>query len=172
MSAAPTPKAQAPQYQHKGFALRLSEPGWVVANRQPDRLELVRQGSQRGDSYGLRVFTFSVPPVGPNQSFARYVAERQIDEEELDPQSVRYLMRSQGAHQIRAMSCIRLHDRKQLGAASAALVETVSVICPHPLNDYLAIDVTLTHDYAPGQEDAALASKLDAMWEQIELNEH
>lgn len=161
----------------KGFSLMpLNEKGWQINQRSPYQLMLDKPGSGPDETLMIQALIVRLQPFKSNEEFVQQVKEVQVSDINLTRVSLtKYDLRP---YVKKGRNCVRSHiaaeDRgafeKIDNSGRKVMAEVVSLICAHPKNKQIGINVTYAHRYYMGQkEDPAFLEKADKLIDSVKF---
>ena len=164
----------------KGYSLTpLNEKGWKIAERNPYQLTLDKPGGNPAEALMIQALIIRLPPFKSNEEFIQQVKDVQVNNISLMRVSLlKYDLRpyaKKGRH------CVRSHvAAEERGAfeksgnsgtpGKRVMTELVSLICAHPKNKQIGVNVTYAHRYYAGQkEDPVFLEKAEKLIDSVKF---
>ena len=151
----------------QGFSISLpkeKEPTWFLAKKSPMVTIIGKPGRFSGDSFTMQATVIKLPAVDSPAELVRHVESTQ--RKELDPKRYRIFkvdVTPQKVHeQTCAFSRVEAAEKMTDGTGSPVnvMLETLTLICPHPNDPLLGINMACSHRHFP--EDIAPSFAEDA----------
>lgn len=165
----------AKRLAQKGYAfMPPNEPYWFIAGRDESQLLLVRQRTLTDETVSIVAGYVDLPETSATDSLVRHV--RISDQQAVQSSRYRVQEHEVKAHAVDNVVCARsymlVEDHEGERAArtiGAILLETLTLICPHPSDNRLGVSLTYSHRFYPEDRDRQLAAKSMAMFESLEF---
>jgi hypothetical protein len=161
----------------KGYSLvPPNEKGWLIAGRNETQVALVKAGTNADESIAIQAVTFQLPEFKSTEDFVRLVKEGQAHD--TDPK--RFLIKK---HEVaddpkKEGNCARSHlvaeDNaavKRSGKSGSMILAALTLTCAHPKNKSVGVNVSYSHRYYPGQEDAGFVEKATNVLDSVTFGE-
>lgn len=160
----------------KGFSLMpLNEKGWQINQRNPYQLMLDKPGGNPDEALMIQALVIKLPPFKSNEELVQQVKEVQVNDINLTRVSLlKYDLRP---YVKKGRNCVRSHiaaeDRgafeKSDKSGKKVMAEVVSLICAHPKNKQIGINVTYAQRYYMGQKDPVFLEKAEKLIDSIKF---
>lgn len=157
-ACASQPKAP-PRIMMQGFSLAApNEKDWIVAKKSPDLAVIGKPGRYSGETFTMQATIVKLPAFGSADELVRHVESTQ--RKELDPKRFRVFkvaVSQQDIHgQACALSLVEAAERTATdgtGSPVNMMMETLTLICPHPKNPLHGINMAYSHRHFPEDVD-------------------
>ncbi|MEX0958342.1 MAG: hypothetical protein WDZ63_03555 [Burkholderiales bacterium] len=167
----------AKRLTQKGYAfMPPNEPYWFIAGRDESQLLLVRQRTLTDESVSIVAGYVDLPEASATDTLVSHV--RISDQQAVQSSRYRVQEHEVEAHAVGNVVCTRsymlVEDHEGERAArtiGAILLETLTLICPHPSDNRLGVSLTYSHRFYPEDRDRQLAAKGMAMFESLEFTD-
>lgn len=161
----------------KGFSLMPpNEKGWQINQRSPYQLMLDKPGSGPDETLMIQALVVRLPPFKSSEEFVQQVKEVQVNDINLTRVSLmKYDLRP---YVKKGRNCVRSHIAAEDRGAferpdnhgKKLMAEVVSLICAHPGNRQIGINVTYAHRYyAGGKDDPVFLEKADKLIDSVKF---
>jgi hypothetical protein len=155
--------------QQHGFSfLPPAEDEWWIAQKGADSLVIARLGKVEGDSHAIEATTLQMPPSAIKLDRNRSVKE--LREKGLGPPRYRIRTHDISEQSVGQVACtlsyLLIEDRQpETGASTvgAMLLESMSLICPHPQDAGTSTMLTYTHRSFPEDQDKSFKARAGAV---------
>jgi len=152
---------EPPRIMMQGFSIsapKEQEPTWIVAKQGPDLTVIGKPGRFSGESFTMQATVVSLPPLDSTDALVRHVESSQ--RKQVDPKQYRLLklevvpqkIHDQGCAFSRAEMAERMTS-EGTGSPVNTMVETLTLICPHPKDRTRAINMAYSHRHFPEDVD-------------------
>lgn len=167
-ACAPLPPKMLPSppqriYQNTYSLVPPDEPGWVVAGRRANELNLARGGERPDETFAVQGLLVRLPAISSGEQLAAFV-QRLLAQ--ADAQRFKNRRHEVAEDRSRRETCVRSHFVTEDHAAvrktstpGPMILEALSLTCIHPKNADWAVMLTYSHRYDPSQNDPALGEK-------------
>lgn len=168
----PPPQNQVPLERlfQKGFSIMPpNEKGWQINQRNPYQLMLDKPGIGPNESLMIQALITRLPPFRSNEEFAQQVKEVQASDINLARVALtKYDLRP---YVKKGKNCVRTHiaAEERGGAEKKVMAEVVSLMCAHPRNKQIGINVTYAHRYYAGQKDPVFLEKAEKLLDSVKF---
>lgn len=152
-----------------GFSVDLpNSGGWIVPSNTKTSVGMTRRGDGEDDSYVIMASSFDLPDLATPQAFQKYVDKKRA--ENTDPERFTILSSEetliadgpQGALCLRyKTTAIDHHARTVTSTSETMHTANVALACRSPYDSHLAVQLTYSHRYHPGNEDKTLLAEFD-----------
>jgi hypothetical protein len=154
---------EPPRIMMQGFSLaQPNEKIWIVAKKSPDLTVMGKVGRFSGESFTMQATVIKLPAFGSANELLRHVESTQ--RKELDPKRYRLFkldVKPQKIHeQTCALSSVEAAERvttEGTGSPVNTMLETLTLICPHPKDPLLGINMAYSHRHLPEDDDPQFA---------------
>jgi len=155
---------------HRGYSIvPLNEAGWIVGEDTPNGLILGRKGDLQGESYIIQAALTGLPELESPQAFLEYLDKNR--DRDADPSRFNYLQREMEPYARKGEYCARYHavteDKAAVtrpGVVEDMVLEIVALICRHPDNSKVSVEVAYSHRHHPGMRDSQLLETADGLF--------
>lgn len=161
LAACASQPKEPPRIMMQGFSIARpleKTPTWMVARQGPDLTVIGKQGRYSGESFVMQATIVALPAFDSPAQLLRHVESTQ--RKDIDPKLFRlykYEIKPQKYHdQTCALSLVEAAERvpdQSTGSPVNTLVETMTLICPHPKAPTRAISMAYTHRHFPEDVD-------------------
>jgi hypothetical protein len=134
------------------------EKEWIVAKRGPDIAVIGKPGRFSGETFTMQATIIKLPAVESSEELVRHVESTQ--RKELDPKRYRvfkFEVSQQIIHgQACALSRVEVAERTTTdgtGSPVNMMLETLTLICPHPKDPLRGINMAYSHRHFPEDVD-------------------
>jgi hypothetical protein len=131
---------------------------WIIAKQGPDMMVIGKPGRFSGESFTMQATIISLPAAESADELVRHVESAQ--RKELDPKRYRVFkveVTQQKIHgQACALSRVEAAERTTTdgtGSPVNTMLETLTLICPHPKDPSRGINVAYSHRHFPEDVD-------------------
>lgn len=173
------PKLSLPpeRISQNGYSLLpLNEPGWLVLGRDKYSLGFVKHGSNEDESFVIQTMFSGVPEYKTNEEFLRVIKEGQAKDTSVSRFDI--FKHEVISYSMRGVDCARSHlvslDQSatlRSKRTGEMVLEALALICAHPSEKSLAINIVYSHRHYPGQEDPGFIEKGNAVLNSVKLFE-
>lgn len=150
---------EPPRIMMQGFSI--SAPNvtdWTVTQKSPERTLIVKLGRFTGETYVMQATILKLQAFRSSGEFVSYVETLQT--KELDPKRYRIFKSEVSEQKVNGQSCalsrVEAAERatsEGTGSPVNIMLETMSLICPHPKDATRAIDMAYSHRHFPEDSD-------------------
>ena len=159
-ACASNPK-EPPRIMMQGFSIaapdKKDEP-WIVVKKGPDLTVIAKQGRFSGESFTMQATIVNLPALDSVNALVRHVESTQ--RKEIDPRHYRVttleVLPQKMLTQNCALSRVEAAERltpDRTGSPVNMMLETLTLICPHPKDPLRAISMAYSHRYFPEDVD-------------------
>lgn len=172
--AAPRPKdGQLPdpplRLKQRGLSfVPPAEKDWWIAQKGVDTLVIARMGKLEGDTHAIEASVIPVPALASTLERNRHV--RWLREQAVPAPRFRIKAHELSDRTVDATSCslsyLLVEDHQpETGTSTlgAVVIESMSLICPHPRNPAVAAMLTYTHRSYPEDRDPGFKARAAAV---------
>ena len=152
---------EPPRIMMRGFSI--AAPGkkdqpWIVVKQGPDLTVIAKQGRYSGESFTMQATIVNLPALDSVDALVRHVESTQ--RKEIDPRHYRVsaleVIPQKMLTQNCALSRVQAAERatsEGAGSPVNMMVETMTLICPHPKDPLLGISMAYSHRHFPEDVD-------------------
>ncbi len=152
---------EPPRIMMQGFSIaapKEQEPTWIVAKQGPDLTVIGKPGRFSGESFTMQAIIVKLPALESADALVRYVESTQ--RKEIDPKRYRLLKLEVVPQKVHDQGCalsrVELAERATTdgtGSPVNTMLETLTLICPHPKDRLRAISMAYSHRHFPEDVD-------------------
>ena len=143
----------------EGFSIAPpKEKEWIIVKQSPQVTVIGKPGRFSGETYAMQATIIKLPPAESVDELVRHVESTQ--RKELDPKRYRvfkFEVSRQKVHgQACALSRVEAAERTTAdgtGSPVNMMLETVTLICPHPKDPLRGINMAYSHRHFPEDVD-------------------
>jgi hypothetical protein len=156
---------EPPRIMMQGFSIaapREKDPTWIVARQGPDLTVIGKPGRFSGESFTMQATVVKLPTLDSTDALVRYVESTQ--RRQIDPKQYRLFKLEVVPQKFHDQGCAlsRGEMAERATAAGTAspvntMLETLTLICPHPKDPLRAISMIYSHRHFPEDVDAQFA---------------
>jgi hypothetical protein len=167
----------AKRLSQNGFSfMPPNEPHWVIGGRNESQLLLARQRTLTDETISIMAVFVELPEATSTGDLVRHV--RTSDQQAVA--SPRYRVRDHlvdelavsNAPCVRSYMLVEDHEGERMARTiGAVLLETLTLICPHPADRQLGVSLSYSHRFHPEDRDRQLIPKGNAMFESLEFSD-
>jgi hypothetical protein len=159
----------------QGFSIAVpNEKDWIVARQGPDLTVIGKPGRYSGESFTMQTVIVTLPSFDSVESLVRQVEAAR--RKEIDPRQFRLYKLDVTPQKIHAQDCaLARADMAERGSAEGTgspvntLLETMTLICPHPQNHHRGISMTYAHRHYPEDVDPQFTQDAAALMETLKF---
>lgn len=161
LAACASQPKEPPRILMQGFSIAApadKKQTWLVARQGPDLTVIGKPGRFSGESFTMQATIITLPAFDSPAELLRHVES--IQRKELDPKNFRlfkYEIKPQKIHdQTCALSLVEAAERltdQGTGSPVNTMLETLTLICPHPKEPTRAINMAYSHRHFPEDVD-------------------
>lgn len=161
MGACASQPKEPPRIIMQGFSIsapREKENTWIVAKQGPDLTVIGKQGRYSGESFTMQATIVKLPALDSANALVRYVESTQ--RKEIDPKRYRVTTLEAVPQTIRTQTCalsrVDAAERStsdRSGSPVNMMLETLTLVCPHPKDPLHGISMAYSHRYFPEDVD-------------------
>ena len=150
---------ERPRIAMQGFSL--APPGgkdWIVAKQSPDLTVIGKPGRFSGETFTMQATIIKLPAAQSADELVRYVESTQ--RKEIDPKRFRVSRLEVGQQNIQRQACalsrVEAAERTSTDGAGSPvnmMLETLTLICPHPKDPLRGINMAYSHRHFPEDVD-------------------
>ncbi|HUF19698.1 MAG TPA: hypothetical protein VMP00_02990 [Burkholderiales bacterium] len=167
----------AKRLSQKGFSfVPPNEPYWVIVGRNDSQLLLARQRTLTDETVSVMAVFVDLPETASTGDLVRHV--RTSDQQAVN--APRYRVREHqvdergvsSAFCVRSYMLVEDHEGERMARTiGAVMLETLTLICPHPADRRLGVSLSYSHRFHPEDRDRQLIPKGNAMFESLEFRD-
>ena len=131
---------------------------WIIAKQSPQLTVIGKPGSYSGESFTIQATIIRLPPGDSADELVRNVESTQ--RKELDPKRYKVYKLEVSQQQIHghacALSAVEAAERttaEATGSPVNTMLETLTLICPHPKDSSRGINMAYSHRHFPEDVD-------------------
>lgn len=151
------------------------EPEWKIVFMTQSKLALAKRSQPDGESYVTMVWSYDLPHLDTEQDFLKMLSEGRAAE----PQTGRYTSIKHEENLVRGRGavCVHFHDVSEDNAAQIGterkfmVLESIGYHCQHPKNKHVGVRLEYSHRHLPGNDDPAVATKANAVLDQVQFTD-
>jgi hypothetical protein len=150
---------EPPRIMMQGFSIAPpNEKPWIIAKQGPDLTVIGKPGRFSGETFTMQATIIKLPAAQSVAELVRYVES--TERKELDPKRYRVFKLEVGPQKILAQTCalsrVEAAERSATdgtGSPVNRMVETLTLICPHPKDPLHGISMAYSHQHFPEDVD-------------------
>ena len=156
---------EPPRIMMQGFSLAVPEgrdPLWIAAKKGPDLTVIGKAGRYLGESYTMQATIIKLQAFDSTDALVRHLES--VQRKEIDPKRYRLNKLEVVPQKIHdhdcALSRVEAAERttsEGTGSPVNIMVETLTLVCPHPQEPTRAISMAYTHRHFPEDVDPQFA---------------
>jgi len=156
---------EPPRIMMEGFSISLpkeKEPTWIVAKKTPTLTIIGKPGRFSGESFTMQATVIKLPSVDSPAELLKHVESTQ--RKELDPKRFRLFKVDVKPQKVHEQTCAfsRVEAAEKMsgdgtGSPVNVMLETLTLICPHPKDPSLGINMAYSHRHFPEDVDPGFA---------------
>lgn len=152
-----------------------AEDDWWIGSKTAERLVVGRVGRLEGDTEAIEAGTIPVEPAATRLDRNRMM--KALRERGLQPPRFRIRTHDLSEGQVDNIACaisyMLLEDREPEGGRTLnpVLIESLSMLCPHPMNPRIGSWLTYTHRSFPEDQDRVFKQRAGAVLETFEFED-
>ena len=165
---------EPPRIVMEGFSIAPpKEKEWIIVKQSPEVTVIGKPGRFSGETFAMQATILELPPVASADALVRHVESTQ--RKELDPKRYRVFKLEVNQQKIHGQACalsrVEAAERtttEGTGSPVNMMLETLTLICPHPKDPLRGINMAYSHRYFPedvdprfSQDAATLMQSLD-----------
>jgi hypothetical protein len=146
---------------------------WIIVKQSPEVTVIGKPGRFSGETFAMQATIIELPPAASADALVRHVESTQ--RKELDPKRYRVFKLEVNQQKIHGQACalsrVEAAERtttEGTGSPVNMMLETLTLICPHPKDPLRGINMAYSHRYFPedvdpgfSQDAATLIQSLD-----------
>ncbi len=161
----------------KGYSvLPLNEEGWVINRRDSYQLVLGKYGKNPDETFSLWAVLARLPAFKTSEEFVRIAKEGQA--KDTDPQRFKTMKHEVTVYPMKGVDCAKSHmvvvdhaATKRSGKAGDMILETLTLICAHPKDKSVGVNVAYSHRYYPEFPDPKFLEKATSVLDSVQITE-
>ncbi|MBI3526604.1 MAG: hypothetical protein HY067_01395 [Betaproteobacteria bacterium] len=150
---------EPPRIMMDGFSIAPpNEKEWIIAKQSPDVTVIGKPGRFSGETFTMQATIIKLPPAESTDELVRHVESTQ--RKELDPKRYRVFKLEVGQQKIHGQACalsrVEAAERTTTdgtGSPVNMMLETLTLICPHPKDSLRGINMAYSHRHFPEDVD-------------------
>jgi hypothetical protein len=150
---------EPPRIVMQGFSIASpNEKEWIVARQGPELTVIGKPGRFSGESFTMQAIIVNLPSFDSVDALVRHVEATR--RKEIDPKQYRLYKLDVSPQKIHAQDCaLARADMAERASAEGTgspvntMLETLTLICPHPQNHQRGISMTYAHRHFPEDAD-------------------
>lgn len=131
---------------------------WIVAEKGPDLTVIGKPGRYSGESFTMHATIIKLPAIESVDALVRHVES--TERKEIDPKRYRVTMLAVNPQRIKNQDCalsrVEAAERSTsdgTGSPVNLMLETLTLVCPHPKDPSRGISMAYTHRHYPEDVD-------------------
>lgn len=156
---------EPPRIMMQGFSIatpKEKEPTWIVAKQSPELTIIGKPGRFAGETFTMQASIIKLPSVSSIDELVKHVESTQ--RKELEPKRYRLFKIDVIQQPIHGQPCVLSRvdaaERSTSGSTGSpvnVMLETVTLICPHPKDPLHGINMAYSHRHLPEDSDPQFA---------------
>jgi len=154
---------EPPRIVMQGFSISApDDKDWIVAKKGPDLTVIGKQGRFSGETFSMQAIILKLPAFESVDALVRHVESTQ--RKDIDPKRYRLIKLEVVPQKIQDQDCalsrLDVAERTTGDGNSSpvnTLVESMTLICPHPKDPSRAISMAYAHRHFPEDVDPQFA---------------
>jgi hypothetical protein len=150
---------ERPRIMMEGFSIvPPKEKEWIVVRQSPEMTVIGKPGRFSGETFTIQATIIKLPPAESADELVRQVESTQ--RKELDPKRYRVYKFEVSQQKIHGQACalarVEAAERNTTEAAGSPvnmMLETLTLICPHPKDSSRGINMVYSHRHFPEDVD-------------------
>jgi hypothetical protein len=146
---------ERPRIMMNGFSIvPPKEKEWIIAKQSPEVTVIGKPGRYSGETFTVQATIIKLPPGDSADELVRNVESTQ--RKELDPKRYRVFKLEVSQQQIHGQACalsrVEVAERttaEVTGSPVNMMLETLTLICPHPKDRSRGINMAYSHRHFP-----------------------
>jgi hypothetical protein len=152
-----------------------NEPGWYLARRSNNALELAREGKALDESYAIQIWLSELPDFESDQQFMSFIKHAMTG----NPDGPRFKIIKTDASFVEreGQKCVKFlymsEDRaatKRSDSNAPMILEVINRICRHPSNPNIGVYFIYSNRYYTGNSDSNLDDRASELFKNLEFN--
>ena len=134
------------------------EKEWIIVKQSPDVTVIGKPGRFAGETFAMQATIIKLPPAESADELVRHVETTQ--RKDLDPKRYRVFKLEVSQQKIHGQACalsrVEAAERttsEGTGSPVNIMLETLTLICPHPKDRLRGINMAYSHRYFPEDVD-------------------
>jgi hypothetical protein len=160
-----------------GYSLMpLNEEGWVIGKRTSYVVALGKYGKNPDQTFVISALLIKLSPFQTTEEFVRQVKEGQT--QDTDPKRFTTIKHEVISYPHNGAECTRSHGvlvdhaaAKRSGQPGDMNLEMLTLLCAHPKDKRVGVNVFYSQRSYPGQEDPAFLEKATTVLNSVELTD-
>ena len=148
-----------PRIMLEGFSFApLNDKEWTIVKQSPDMTVMGKPGRFSGEIFAMQATLIKLPAIESPQELVRHLESTQ--RKDLDPKRYRVIRHEVIQYQVHGKNCALSNvEAAERTAASGTgspvntMLESLTLICPHPKNTARGINMIYSHRYFPEDVD-------------------
>jgi len=161
----------------EGFSfVPLNEEGWVINQRKSNLVILGKYGKNPDQTFAISAGLIRLPPFKTTEEFVRLVKEGQS--QDTDPKRFKTIRHEVTSYPKDRAECARSYwvavdhaAAKRSGQPGDMNFEILTLLCAHPKEKKIGVNVFYSQRSYPGQEDPAFLEKATTVLNSVELTD-
>ena len=158
-----------------GYSLMpLDEEGWVINKRQSSVVVLGKYGKNPDQTFSISAVLSRLPPFKTTEEFVRLVKEGQV--QDTDPKRFTTIKYEITSYPRNGAECAKSHlvavdhaAAKRSGKPGDMNFEILGLVCAHPEDKTIAVNVLCSQRSYAGDEDPKFLEKATTVLDSVEL---
>jgi hypothetical protein len=155
---------EPPRILMQGFSIAAPNlTDWTVSKKTPELTLIVKTGRFTGETYVMQATVLRLQAFASSGELVSYVES--LQRKELDPKRYRIFKSEVIEQKIQGQSCAlsRVEAAERVtnegtGSPLNVMLETMSLVCPHPKDARRAINMVYSHRHFPEDSDPQFSS--------------
>ena len=152
----------------------LDEEGWVINKRNSNAVILGKYGKNPDQTFSISAVLSQLPPFKTTEEFVRLVKEGRV--QDTDPKRFTTIKHEVTSYPQNGAECVRSHSVtvdhaavKRSGKPGDMNFEIVGLVCAHPEDKKIAVNVICAQRSYAGDEDPKFLEKATTVLDSVEL---
>jgi hypothetical protein len=150
---------ERPRIMMEGFSIvPPKEKEWIIVKQSPDVTVIGKSGRFSGETFAMQATIIKLQPAESTDELVRHVESTQ--RKELDPKRYRVFKLEVSQQKIHGQACalsrVEAAERTTTdgtGSPVNMMLETLTLICPHPKDPLRGINMAYSHRHFPEDVD-------------------
>ena len=150
---------EPPRIMMEGFSIAPpKEKEWIIVKQSPEVTVIGKPGRFSGETYAMQATIIKLPPAESVDELVRHVESTQ--RKELDPKRYRVFKFDVSRQKVHGQACalsrVEAAERTTAGGTGSPvnmMLETLTLICPHPKDPLRGINMAYSHRHFPEDVD-------------------
>ena len=161
----------------QGFSISLpkeKEPTWILARQTPMVTIIGKPGRFSGESFTMQATVIKLPALDSPADLVKHVESTQ--RKELDPKRYRIFKVDVTPQKVHEQTCAfsRVEAAEKMtadgtGSPVNVMLETLTLICPHPKDPLLGINMAYSHRHFPEDADPSFAEDAATLMQTLDF---